>query len=86
MLWWDIVANPNPTIPNAATDPATACVLSQEGTFGAGKIPSPGVADTQSMDLYVPAAAVAALGLDVIVLQAAAANKAYSELWLAEAS
>jgi hypothetical protein len=86
VLWWDIVADPNPTIPNSATEPATACVLSGEGEFGAGKIPSPGVPDTQYATWYVPAAAVTAIGLDVITLQAAAANDAYSELWLSDAS
>jgi hypothetical protein len=86
VLWWDIVANPNPAIPNSATEPATACTLSQEGEFGAGKIPSPGVADTQYLSLYVPAAALAAIALDVIVLQATIANKDHSELWLSEAS
>jgi hypothetical protein len=86
VLWWDIVSNPSPTIPNSATEPTTACVLSGEDDFGASKIPSPGVPDTQYMSLYVPAATVTALGLDVIVLQAAAANKEYSELWLASAS
>jgi hypothetical protein len=86
VLWWDIVANPNPTIPNAATEPPTACVLSRKGEFGAGKIPSPGVADTQYLSLYVPAAALAAIALDVIVLQATIANKDHSELWLSEAS
>src|SRR6185295_5863457 len=66
VLWWDIVSNPSPTVPNSATEPTTACVLSQEGQFGAGKLPSPGVPDTQYMSLYVPAATVTALGLDVI--------------------
>ncbi len=85
VLWWDIV-NPNPPIPNSATDPTTACVLSQEGKFGAGKIPSPGVPATQYLSWYVPAASLTAIALDVIVYQADQANKAYSELWLSEAA
>lgn len=85
VLWWDIV-DPSPTVPNSATEPATACVLSHEGEFGAGKIPSPGVADTQYLSLYPPAAALALIALKVIELQASIANKDYSELWLSEAS
>lgn len=89
-LWWDIVANPSPAIPNSAAEPTTACVLSEEGQFGAGMIPSPGVPDTQYMNPfgvpYAPAAAVTLLALKVIELQAALANKDYSELWLSEAS
>jgi hypothetical protein len=89
VLWWDIV-NPPQGIANSATDPTTACVLSEEGKFGAGKIPSPGVPDTQYANPplfpYAPAAAVALIGLKVIEAQAAAANAAYSELWLTEAS
>jgi FAD/FMN-containing dehydrogenase len=86
VLWWDIVADPEPQTPNSATNPATACTLSHEGTFGAGKLPSPGLPETQYLSNYLPAAAVTALALEVIVLQADAANKIHSELWLTTAA
>jgi len=85
-LWWDIVSNPNPQIPNSATTPPTACTLAGEGTFGASKIPDPLIPDTQYLGNYIPAASVTLLGLKVIELQASLANKDYSELWLATAS
>jgi hypothetical protein len=85
-LWWDIVSNPNPQVPNSATSALTACALAQEGEYGASKIPDPGIPDTQYLSLYPPAAAVTLLGLKVIELQAQAANKEYSELWLTTAS
>lgn len=86
VLWWDVVANPQPQTPNTPTKPATACALAHEGTFGAGKLPSPGVPETQYLDNYLPAAAVTALALEVIMLQANAANRDHSELWLTAAA
>ena len=89
VLWWDVVANPNPQMPNSATDPATACTLAQEGTFGAGKLPSPGVPQSQylsGLGSYIPASIITAAAIEVIVLQADVANNAHSELWLTTAS
>lgn len=86
VLGWDMVSNPNPQIPNSATDPATACTLAQEGTFGAGKLPSPGVPQSQYLTNYIPASIITAAAIEVIVLQADMANKAYSDLWLTTAS
>jgi hypothetical protein len=85
-LWWDIVSNPNPQIPNSATTPPTACTLAGEGTYGAWKIPDPLIPETQYSSNYVPAASITLLGLKVIELQASLANKDYSELWLGAAS
>ena len=35
LLWWDVVANPNPQIPNPAVKPKSACELSRADEFGA---------------------------------------------------
>lgn len=85
VLWWDIVDPATPVL-NTPTNPPTACALSQEGKYGAGKIPSPGVADSQYLSLYPIPAAIALAGLKVIEYQAGVANANYSELWLSEAS
>jgi hypothetical protein len=38
VLWWDVVANPNPQIPNSPLTPESACELSQQDEFGAPSI------------------------------------------------
>jgi FAD/FMN-containing dehydrogenase len=97
VLWWDIVANPSPETPNSAPAAPTACALAQEGEFGApflGGLARYGVAIVRASQYYssawlplpVPPSGFAAIALDEIESQAATANKAYSELWLAAAS
>ncbi|HEX3476402.1 MAG TPA: D-arabinono-1,4-lactone oxidase [Kofleriaceae bacterium] len=100
VLWWDVVDNPEPKIPNAATHPQTACALSQAGDFGApflggiGGYAAKWVRESQYFsNPYnpfhfppVPTAGFAAIALDEIESQAGAANKVYSDLWLTEAS
>ncbi|HVE70040.1 MAG TPA: FAD-binding protein [Thermoanaerobaculia bacterium] len=83
VLWWDIVSNPEPQTPNSPTNPATACDLAHQGTYGAGKIPSPGLQDIQYLSNYLTASEVTAIALEVIMSQADAANRDHLELWLA---
>jgi len=100
VLWWDIVANPDPPIPNTPPSPPTACTLAQEGEFGApllGGLAGYGAQYVRASQYYnnpydplhwppVPTSGYTAISFDEIEKQAAAANAAYSELWLAEAS
>jgi FAD/FMN-containing dehydrogenase len=101
VLWWDTVANPIPQTPNAAPAAATACALAQEGQFGApllGGLADYGAQFVRASQYLssaylpplkfppVPPSGFAAIALDEIESQAAAANKAYSELWLTAAS
>ena len=99
VLWWDVV-DPAKKTPNSAPTPPTACTLSHEGKFGAPFLgglagyAAKYVRDSQYFSnpydpLHlppVPTAGYAAIALDEIESQASAANKAHSELWLAEAS
>ncbi|MEP7310613.1 MAG: D-arabinono-1,4-lactone oxidase [Acidobacteriota bacterium] len=100
VLWWDVVDNPDPKIPNTAPDPKTACSLSQEGVFGApllGGIKGFAAKYVRESQYFsnpynpfhfppVPTAGFAAIALDEIESQSAAANNVHSELWLAESS
>ncbi|HXJ92192.1 MAG TPA: D-arabinono-1,4-lactone oxidase [Terriglobia bacterium] len=96
VLWWDVVQNPQPEIPNSDTpDPKTACELSHEDQFGAPLIGIPQFAEevilaAQTTDPYwsplAGPAVIAKIALDEIDSQVKTANKAYSELWLAKSS
>ena len=94
-LWWDIVENPQPEIPNSAPDPETACVLSNENQFGApligiGQFGEQVILSAQATDPYwsplAGPAVIAAVALDEIEKQVKAANQAFSDLWLAKSS
>ena len=100
VLWWNVVDNPETKTPNAAADPQTACVQAQQGEFGApslGGIAGYAAQYLRASQYYsdpydplqfppVPTAGFAALALNEIESQAAAASKAHSELWLAASS
>jgi hypothetical protein len=95
VLWWDIVNNPTPQIPNSATLPETACKLAHEGKFGAALI---GIGDfaeavvraSQATDPYwsplAGPAVITAVALDEIEKQVNAANQIHTDLWLAKSS
>ena len=92
---WNVVKNPSPQIPNAAPTAQTACTLSKANEFGAGlidigKFATDVIRDSQTTDPYWSPAAgpavIAAVALDQIESQVAAANKVFSDLWLAKSS
>jgi FAD/FMN-containing dehydrogenase len=99
-LWWDVVQNPQPEVPNSETskpapDPKTACELSHENQFGApligiGQFGEEVIRAAQTTDPYWSPAAgpavIAKLALDEIERQVKAANQALSDLWLAKSS
>jgi FAD/FMN-containing dehydrogenase len=94
-LWWDVVDNPNPQIPNSAPKPPTACDLSHQNQFGApsigiGQFGEAVVRHSQTTDPYwsplAGPAVITAVALDVIESQVGTANKAFSDLWLAKSS
>ncbi|MGA7312331.1 MAG: FAD-binding protein [Silvibacterium sp.] len=94
VLWWDVVANPNPCIPNSAVKPKqTACGLSNENQFGAPLIDGIGkyapylIRNAQAA--YFPgegAEVITKIALDEIESQGKAANRTYSDLWLVKSS
>lgn len=100
VLGWDEVADPDPKIPNGATDPATACKLAAQDNFGApmlGGLAAYGVRFVRESQCFtspynpihmppVPTAGYTAIALDEIEKQAKVAIAAHSDLWLAEAS
>lgn len=100
VLGWNVVADPNPKIPNGAVDPATACSLAEKGEFGApflGGLAGYAAKYVRESQYFsnpylpfhfppVPTAGYAAIALDEIQSQTDAANKKYSDLWLSEAS
>ena len=95
VLWWDLMANPNPTIPNSAVEPdQTACELSRENQFGApligglGKYAPIAIRAAQEADssLLGGASVITKIALDEIESQVGAANQAYSDLWLVKSS
>jgi hypothetical protein len=94
-LWWDVVDNPKPEIPNSAPTPKTACELAQEGQFGApligiGQFGEAVIRAAQTSDPYwspfAGAAVITAIALDEIESQVKAANQIFSDLWLAKSS
>jgi FAD/FMN-containing dehydrogenase len=99
-LWWDVVENPQPEIPNAETpkpapSPKTACELSHENQFGApligiGRFGEELILASQTTDPYwspiAGPAVIAKLALNEIDTQVQTANQAYSDLWLAKSS
>jgi FAD/FMN-containing dehydrogenase len=94
-LWWDVVDNPNPQIPNSAPTPQTACELAEEGKFGApligiGEFGEAVIRAAQTTNPYwlPPAgpAVITAIALDEIERQVKAANETFSDLWLAKSS
>jgi len=94
VLWWDLVANPNPTIPNSATTPPTACELAQKNEFGAPLIGGLGkyapiairAAQAANSSLLGGASVITKIALDEIESQGNAANQIYSDLWLVKSS
>jgi FAD/FMN-containing dehydrogenase len=95
VLWWDVVANPNPQIPNSPLTPESACELSQKDEFGApsigiGQFGEAVIRASQTTDPYwspfAGPAVITAIALDEIETQAGAANKAFSDLWLAKST
>ncbi|HUB50099.1 MAG TPA: D-arabinono-1,4-lactone oxidase [Acetobacteraceae bacterium] len=100
VLGWNVVADPNPKIPNSVVDPATACTLAGKGEFGApflGGLAGYAAKYVRESQYFsnpylpfhfppVPTAGYAAIALDEIQSQTDAANKNYSDLWLSEAS
>jgi FAD/FMN-containing dehydrogenase len=95
VLWWNVVQNPSPQIPNAAPTPPTACALSSANEFGAGLIDigtfgAQVIRDSQTFkDYWNPfagPAVIAAIALDQIESQVKAANEVFSDLWLAKSS
>ena len=99
VLGWDRVEDPQPKMPNAAPDPTTACALAGGGAFGApflggiANYAAKYIRDSQYYsDAYspfhippVPPSGYTAIAIDQIQSQAEAANKAHSDLWLADA-
>jgi FAD/FMN-containing dehydrogenase len=95
VLWWDVVANPNPPIRNSAVEPKSACELSREDQFGApligiGNFGEEVVRASQTTDPYwspfAGPAVVAAIGLYEIESQVGTANQAFSDLWLVKSA
>jgi hypothetical protein len=95
VLWWDVVANPNPQIPNSAVPPKSACELSHENQFGApligiGQFGEAVIRAAQTTDPYwspfAGPAVITAIALDEIERQVGTANQAFSDLWLAKSS
>ncbi|HEY1795908.1 MAG TPA: FAD-binding protein, partial [Stellaceae bacterium] len=93
VLWWDLVANPNPTVPNSAVKPdQTVCELSRENQFGApliggiGKYAPIAIRAAQVEYFSLVSSVITKFALDEIENQAEAANKIYSDLWLVKSS
>jgi hypothetical protein len=95
VLWWNVVQNPSPQIPNSAPTPPSACALSNANDFGAGlidigKFGAQVIRDSQTFkDYWNPfagPAVIAAIALDQIESQVKAANEVFSDLWLAKSS
>jgi D-arabinono-1,4-lactone oxidase len=95
VLWWDVVANPGPTVPNSPVKPKqTACALSRENQFGAPLIEGIGkyapilirAAQAAESSLFGGASVITKIALDEIETQAKAAKKTYSDLWLVKSS
>jgi len=100
VLWWNVVANPQPAIPisaipKPAPDPKTACELSRESQFGApliaiGQFAEEVIRAAQTTNPYwsplAGPAVIAKIALDEIDSQVKTANLNYSELWLAKSS
>jgi FAD/FMN-containing dehydrogenase len=98
VLWWNESHNSRPE--NSASKPETACELLQEGRFGApmlgglAKYAAQYVRESQYFsDAYdpfhippIPPSGYAAIALDEIETQAAAANTINSDLWLTASS
>jgi FAD/FMN-containing dehydrogenase len=95
VLWWDVVANPNPPISNSAVEPKSACELSRENQLGApligiGKFGEEVVRAAQTTNPYwspfAGPAVITAIALDEIESQVKTANQEFSDLWLAKSS
>jgi FAD/FMN-containing dehydrogenase len=94
VLWWDVVATPNPAIPNSAMTPQTACELSQANQFGAPLLDGIGkyapiairLAQAATSSLLGGASVITKIALDEIESQAQAAQQIYSDLWLVKSS
>jgi FAD/FMN-containing dehydrogenase len=93
VLWWDFVANPNPTVPNSAVKPdQTACELSRENQFGApliggiGKYAPIAIRAAQAEYFSLVSSVITKFALDEIESQGEAADKIYSDLWLVKSS
>jgi FAD/FMN-containing dehydrogenase len=100
LLGYNTVGNPEPKTRNSSPDPQTACTLAGGGNFGApmlGGLAGYAAQFVRDSQYYsnpynplhvppVPTAGFAAIALDEIESQAAAANEIHSDLWLAESS
>lgn len=97
LLRWDVVANPNPQIPNPDVKPKSACDLSHADEFGAPLIDIIGgewtearIRGAQTTDPWwspiAGPAVIAAIARDEIESQAGKANREFSDLWLAKSS
>jgi FAD/FMN-containing dehydrogenase len=95
VLWWDVVGNPNPTVPNSRVKPKqTVCELSKEDRFGAPLIDGIGkyapILIREAQAAWSPslgfANVITKLALDEIESQAKAAKETYSDLWLVKSS
>jgi hypothetical protein len=101
VLWWDVVANPDPIPRNSVPMPKTACTLANEGDRGAPLLTGikdyatqyvrasqywPNAYDPTQGFPPVPPSAFAAIGLDEIQSQVDKAIASHSDLWLAEAA
>ncbi len=94
LLKWDVVANPNPQIPNSDATPKSACELSHADEFGAplidifgGKWTEALIRAAQTSWLYTSGAAeIALFALSEIESQAGKSNQNFSDLWLAKSS
>lgn len=95
VLWWDVVNNPKPKIPNSAPAAKTACELAHEDRFGApligiGQFGEAVIMHAQTSDPYwspfAGPAVITAIALDEIESQVKTANLAFSDLWLAKSS
>ena len=94
-LWWDVVARPDPQIPNPAVKTKSACESAEENQFGApligiGEFGERVIIASQTTYFYwTPPAGPAvfvAIALDEIERQAGTANRNFSDLWLAKSS
>jgi FAD/FMN-containing dehydrogenase len=93
VLWWDLVANPNPCIKNSPVKPdQTVCELSKENEFGAplidgiGKYAPTAIRWAQAERSPLVASIITKLALNEIESQVQTANEKYSDLWLMKSS
>jgi FAD/FMN-containing dehydrogenase len=95
VLWWDVVGNPNTTVPNSRVKPKqTVCEFSRKNQFGAPLIEGIGkyapIAIREAQAAWSPswgfANVITRFALGEIESQAKAAKETYSDLWLVKSS